>query len=435
MSSIAFLLGAGASVDAGLATSNSLVDEFVDYIGVEDRQLSALLSRLIDFAIPWKKNYLFFKHQQLAGIDDEWLFSQIGIRGSDVAPFNTGFTNQQAADSFERWLTSKGSASRYLNIEDVARILFDLDEDEFIGNPLSILVEDNAKTFLRNHKGEIFDLQTKLLSFIKERLLRLSDPSYLACLSSFISSRGVQGPLELPPVLPVFTFNYDLAVETACSKAGVSVTDGLTEGSALSRLDFATPGAQILLYKLHGSLNWFTFQADALLIGKKGIKQLPYHQYRQKFMQGPPTGVYTGSDWIIKDSSKSSEFYSDGMIQAMVFGTDQKMQTSVPYFDLLRKFAEILSQVRVLVTLGYGFGDTHINRMIVSFFNQFTESYPFRLVVVGPDFVPGQEYRMARKLGLDLTGQNESRFRAIPMKAKQAFQSGAILEAVQEALP
>src|ERR1051326_5710777 len=395
MASVAFLLGAGASVDAGLATSNRLVSEFITHVNGKSEQLSSFLTSLLEFALPWKKNLLFFKRQQLPWLDDAWLLSQIGIEERDLVPFNQGFKTQQAADAFNAWMDQNHPAQQYLNIEDLARLLFEFDEDEFIDNPMSILVEDRGRIFLRSHRKEVRDLQTELLTFIKWRLRQLINPSYLASLSAVANLLGA------PQTLPVFTFNYDLAVETACANAGVTFTDGLPEGSMLSRLDFSAKAAQILLYKLHGSLNWFTFQADALLLRKQGMSSLPYEEYRDRFMGGPPTGVYTGSDWIVKDNTKLDQFYADGLIQAMVFGTEQKMQTAVPYFDLLRKFAEELSQVQVLVTVGYGFGDLYINRMIVSFFNGFTESRPFKLVVVGPDFKSGQEFRMARKLGLD----------------------------------
>lgn len=97
--------------------------------------------------------------------------------------------------------------------------------------------------------GELaFVIKRPILDTLRDRHHRPQyDPSYLAKLADFIPNRGR---------LDVFTLNFDLCVEDAFKAHDTDVATGFrcTDGKWSPRLFHS--GTGINLYKLHGSLNW-----------------------------------------------------------------------------------------------------------------------------------------------------------------------------------
>jgi hypothetical protein len=74
------------------------------------------------------------------------------------------------------------------------------------------------------------------------------EPSYYARLGAFLPAEGR---------LKVFTTNFDLCVEDACRARGINVITGFqAKGGRWSPSLFRTTGTGISLYKMHGSLSW-----------------------------------------------------------------------------------------------------------------------------------------------------------------------------------
>ncbi|MGC4087246.1 MAG: SIR2 family protein [Polyangiaceae bacterium] len=85
---------------------------------------------------------------------------------------------------------------------------------------------------------------------------------------------------------------------------------------------------QLVLYKLHGSINW-------------------------------------------KRSSTTKELFSVEQIESVdadkmeiIFGREFKLEAADPYLFFAYKFRDLSLVTRLIVTLGYGFGDGHINKML-----------------------------------------------------------------------
>jgi hypothetical protein len=150
----------------------------------------------------------------------------------------------------------------------------------------------------------------------------------------------------------VFTTNYDRFIEFATDLAGVRVVDrfvgGLSPVFRASRLDvdlhYNPPGMRgeprylegvVRLTKLHGSIDWSS--------GPGGIRRLAV----------PFGGTF--------EPSKPSQ-------SLMVFPNPAKDRETLeyPYAELFRDLASALCRPNsALVTYGYGFGDDHINRVIL----------------------------------------------------------------------
>ena len=138
---------------------------------------------------------------------------------------------------------------------------------------------------------------------------------------------GLQREYEHP--LRVFSLNYDLCVEETCGKKNVQ--RGFSDERAWDwRLFNETSDdlVPLMLYKLHGSADWY-FAEDG----------------RVTYSDSPST-------------IKAGEI-------ALIFGTSYKLQYVDPFLFLayeLRRWT--LDAARIIVCVGYGFNDDHINGIL-----------------------------------------------------------------------
>jgi len=171
----------------------------------------------------------------------------------------------------------------------------------------------------------------------------------------------------------LFTLNYDTLIEKAADAEGAVLVDGFV--GTLRRifrpesydLDFYFPAQTtegrvhrfdraFHLYKLHGSITWHRCVADW---------ENPY-------------GVY-------------ATFYQEtAEDDVLIFPSPLKygQALGLPYSELFRRFGSAVAQPQsVLFTIGYGFGDEHVNSLI----RQALAIPSFTLVVIDPaptsDFV------------------------------------------------
>jgi len=173
-------------------------------------------------------------------------------------------------------------------------------------------------------------------------------------------------PLNLKRV-NIFTLNYDTLVEQAADAEGVVLLDGFigthrrvfrpesyeqdlyfpaetTEGR-VHRFDRV-----LHLYKLHGSITWRS--SEPTIDDPYGVQSVP--------------------------------FDSKGSQPLLIYPTPAKYGETLglPYSELFRRFAAAVTRPQsVLFTIGYGFGDEHVNTII----RQALAVPSFTLVIVDPD--------------------------------------------------
>lgn len=158
--------------------------------------------------------------------------------------------------------------------------------------------------------------------------------------------------------LHIFTTNYDRVVEHGCDLAGLRILDrfvgALSPVFRTARVEidvhYSPPGIRgeprylegvIRLTKLHGSLDWH-FDRDAKCIRRSGI---PF---------GAPDG--------------HTDLPNDPVNTVMIYPNPAKdvETTEYPYAELFRDFAAAVCRPNaVVVTYGYGFGDDHVNRVLL----------------------------------------------------------------------
>jgi len=238
------------------------------------------------------------------------------------------------------------------NIEDDIRIALELI------NGLKILDDDR-------HVDLETELNNKLLAFIKAILktesdfqskLKTDDSRAITAfnlLKSFILSFTSRAASR--ERLNLFTTNYDRFIELACDETGVLLLDRF-KGKIQpifrnTRLEldyhYNPPGIRgepryvegvARITKLHGSIDWkFT--------GEKIIRSLL------------PFGAEDTHPEIPKNVTEQVVIYPN---------SSKDIETAFyPYAELFRDFSSAICQPNsVIITYGYGFGDSHINRVI-----------------------------------------------------------------------
>lgn len=178
-------------------------------------------------------------------------------------------------------------------------------------------------------QGHLIGDMTRIARRSIVRSLRVPlDDRPIAYLSGLARFRpwALDGPLE------VFTLNYDICVETACRVAGLRVSTGFESGawtpSGLRK------GVDVTLYKLHGSLNWFSDTSQQNTDGM--LSFLP----------------------IVEGS------VDDPRMPQLILGPGSKVQADDPFFLLLNRFHEAIQRAALCVVVGYGWRDNYITARI-----------------------------------------------------------------------
>ena len=253
------------------------------------------------------------------------------------------------------------------NIERLVNILDELDQKEghtlfpFVGAWSPKLQQVAGDGFKR-----IRHFRDMIVGHLRNQWLALPDwrsGSYYQGLLEF--QEEYQYPLR------VFSLNYDLCLEEICRSNRVGCERGFSKPDRLwdwrlfdQRLD---DSIHILLYKLHGSMDW-EVQPD----GKVSYVDSP------------------------------SSISHDNV--AMIFGTSYKLQYVDPFLFLayeLRRWT--LDSARLIVTIGYGFGDNHINGILRQALRQHPERILLAVVAPGSaDRVVERREEISKKLKVDI---------------------------------
>lgn len=193
----------------------------------------------------------------------------------------------------------------------------------------------------------------------------------------------------------VFTTNYDLFSERALDNLGISYTNGfsgfverffnpsifnyaLAEQMDISSSKWSVIDSFVFLFKIHGSVNWIERAGNNKLFSIQELQEVSF------------------------ESLKDEANY-------MIYPSPLKQNASLgsPYSDLFREFQKRVTQKQsTLVTMGFSFGDEHINNIIY----QALTIPSFRLVIfsdIGNKF--GDREEVVRKNIEKLRNLNDPR--------------------------
>ena len=216
------------------------------------------------------------------------------------------------------------------------------------------------------------DSLTRLIQEINRSLTSLTDLPVTGKEESLADHRRlIKKTLTRPLNLRranIFTLNYDTLIEKAADAEGAVLVDGFV--GTLRRifrpesynLDFYFPAQTtegsvhrfdraLHLYKLHGSITWHRCVADW---------DNPYGLYATFYNEKAP--------------EDDVQIYPSPLKYGQALG--------LPYSELFRRFSSAIAQPQsVLVVIGYGFGDEHVNAIL----RQALAIPSFTLLVVDPE--------------------------------------------------
>lgn len=217
------------------------------------------------------------------------------------------------------------------NIETLVSALYELERNE--EHPLYPFIASWNSRFVAlagDKFCNIRALRRRILGVLK-RWMCPADPS----LADYYSGlKTVQRDLNYP--LRVFSLNYDMCVERL-SANDFRVETGFEGHGSRFAWDFqrfedvedgAKTPAEIYLYKLHGSINWMRDPATKNLFSHEQIESV------------------------------------DAERLEVIFGRDFKLEAADPYLFYAYEFRKYTLTAKLIVSIGYGFMDSHINKMI-----------------------------------------------------------------------
>lgn len=269
--------------------------------------------------------------------------------GMAKVTFGTEFDSQidNYAES-EAKIMGRGAA----NIEDQFRSALSVYEGlKIIDATKAVSLKTAMDSKLKEFLDSLLLTEAGLVAATKEK--RVSAESALqSFLLSFASRAASRERLH------VFTSNYDRLIEHGCDLAGLRIIDrfvgALTPVFRSARVEvdvhYNPPGIRgeprfmegvIRVTKLHGSLDW-QYNKEDRKISRKGI---PF---------GAPT--------------THTDMPTNPVDTVMIYPNPAKdvETTQYPYAELFRDFAAATCRPNaVVVTYGYGFGDDHINRVLL----------------------------------------------------------------------
>lgn len=407
-----YVLGAGASKEAGVPTTVEMTDCIVD-------SLSGVAKEVVLFVL----GGLLFQRGVAAadprtGVDVEELFAAVELLARrhtlEAAPFIGAW--HARVDELDRVTTS----GRY-QIQDVTRkiyetIIKELERTIPATNSSTVRAIDGAVAKFAEKGSRVVGraVMDALSDFTRDWLKRAKqkrphgefglDRAFAAAVASSQAQPGVgtifgstaaamisqlksmvwindAGRTEyLQPLLSevsgtgrlcIATLNYDNCIELASAAQNVPCDTGIAEWSASGVFRMAPEDLSLL--KLHGSIDWVaaTEPSDSRLM--------------------PQPMVRTAS---------AEELESGAYEPAVVFGLGNKLQAEGPYLDLLQQFRRELASADELIVVGYSFRDPHVNHYISAWLNDDQRRV---IKVVDPGF-PASKVFYAQELRSSLHG-------------------------------
>jgi len=210
--------------------------------------------------------------------------------------------------------------------EDIEVLLASLERYARLDDDLAIAV---SGTIPPEDRDMAHRIAIKLRSKIREWCVNVQ-PSDLAYLHPLVRLAHVYKTLD------IFTLNYDRCIEVAAELTDIECDTGFAPEWNPVLLDREGGAGEplIRLHKLHGCVSWYRTE-----------------DYRYLHVPVRTSGEAVGVD--------GSPVY-----EMIVYPELQKEPDLSPYPDLLARFRTAIAQARVLVVVGYGFGDEWLSRLV-----------------------------------------------------------------------
>jgi len=413
MTGVAVLLGAGASVEAGLPTTEEMIDRLLaDFRHqAEHEQFNEPVRpylRLLEFVVHGLRQEAAVRNNaDRVGVDVETMFEAVETLANrtrlSIAPFIASW--HALVSEAER---SVASARYYDSPQShLSKLLADAIHKGIgqFGGPFASSTSESDR-FVRELLGSgddvgsaFSDLADRVLQALV-RILELKDTDKVRYLEPLLSLYRKQGRLD------VATLNYDLTIETLCTLNDVGVDTGMDQWHVKRTVNLTLP---FRLLKLHGSIDW------------RAIRREP----------GPNEDLFLPFEGVERIPGQIPKK------PALIFGAGNKLRAGGPYLELLRQFEDSLSRSDALLVVGYSFRDDHVNALVTNWLNSERAN---RIVVLDPAagtygghgfYVPPEKRTMRLELAM-LANKDVEKVRLIGLTAGAGLPTA--IEAVESRL-
>ncbi|MCL6613236.1 MAG: SIR2 family protein [Firmicutes bacterium] len=231
------------------------------------------------------------------------------------------------------------------NIETLVNTLYELERNE--EHPIYPFIAAWNSRFV-SLAGESFKNVSEFRKLILRELKKwvsLEDPVLAEYYKGFVS---LQRELNFP--LRIFSLNYDLCIERL-EQLDFHIETGFEDNGPQyfwdrGRFEYSESGPpppQIYLYKIHGSINWKRDKTTQNLYAVEQTESVEPEQME------------------------------------LIFGRDFKLEAADPYLFYVYEFRRHSLTAKLIVIIGYGFADSHINKILSQ---TMKENEPCRLLIV-----------------------------------------------------
>lgn len=385
---VSFLLGAGASREAGLPTSTGLTRAICDVVekSYGDRNP---LAQALNVAIAALTGHDVARGGNVfEGIDVERLFSAVQMladrENAELTPFVSSW-NRSLDGLSQHGLDSHHFQRRF------KELLVNKMEDA--GDTFTRYFAASVRSVFSSGADSVFAaLESAMLIALRAALqVDAAKVDYLSPLFN-ATDRPVQ----------IATLNYDRSVEILAERAGLSLSVGVEHWAGGFEWEWGEDHG-IHLLKLHGSVDWWA------------VDRHPDEQ---------TVGLQLRDEAIIVQSTPRD---GESVRPALVFGLRGKLRAAGPFLAMLREFDAFLSQTDELVVVGYSFRDGHINASIRRWLSHNKDA---ALTIIDPAMDPNEmRYTSIDGVGL-ITGTSETFLADIGSYITQPISDGVITEFV-----
>lgn len=347
------LIGAGASVDAGLPAAFDMTHQMIRLFQenykksyLEGYEIGVKVVNFVIGAIIFKKGIR--GEDPFQGINIEELFTTIDLlrrkHDLEIAPFVSQWSSY--IDEFESLQPSSmdfvklrelfkelGNAPLPLSGSSLLKRRNPLRAAEDIVKELQNIINKKTDRLSTN----LFEMTNSLMIRTLVEMVWLTDKSKVDYLIPLVS----QGEND---TITIASLNYDNAIELAAEEANIFLDTGIDSWSENGLFEKPEQGVELL--KLHGSVDWVLSEnRTGGLLPHNRVMQVPKERFGK---------------WVA--------------MPAVVFGSGNKLTARGPFLELFRTFQKRLEDHEELLVIGYSFRDEHINEVIFGWLNRSKEN-------------------------------------------------------------
>lgn len=373
---VALLLGAGASIDAGIPGAYDLTEKL--YSRFQERFPHQSYSRMFAYVVSGiQQNNTINGRSPFDLPNVEEIISAIELISSrhklEASPFIGSWLPRielfEKAEFVNASALSQSFSSAFKTIFEISQKAFnevlDSMDNAFRRDPFSsgAFTKSRIGSILSNSSSKLDQTIREIEQQLNQILIEKDKPTNtwfflyqythallteLMWVTDAVACEYLKPMLELPvKKTHLFTLNYDTCIEAIAQSSSIPISDGFENisGRPVFKRKF-DENIPVHYIKLHGSINWLWNDRDSL-------------------------------------TSKLAEKPRGEYMPLLVFGQREKLRSKGPFLDLLFEFQSRLKRCDTVIAIGYSFLDDHINKFIF----EWLETPENRLILAcGPEF-------------------------------------------------